>query len=713
MSISDALLLLVYFTGVIGFFAIALLVILRKRTPVNVGFALFAAQVGLWQLLQLMAQIVSSNHVLATAFLHASVASAGPMVATFLIFAYIYANRKPPYILLYVLGGIAGLLTLFSENIRTVTITYAGIGVPELDIWYAGLLLFSAFCIIAAAAIIAVHLRTSNISKEGRRQGQVLLLTMLVAGMSVIASSFNTSEFSQTVIGQHIVPTVCLFGMLSYLYVIYRGLFDIHFFVIRSLTYVTALFILAIFCVVPVVYSIAYYAGYSGSALSLAGISAIIVAAIYVSHYLRNLFDRLTTRLFYRQYYNPQDVIDSINNVLVRTIDIDELARGATDVLSSALKPNFLVITVGPTEDKNIQALRQEVKGLAFHDSNIVVLDDLDHKNNANLRKLVKRRVAVVVRLAVAQDDIGYMFVGYRQSGEIYASRDRRLLNTVADELALGFQNALRFEEIRSFNLTLQQKVDEATARLRRTNAKLRQLDEAKDEFVSMASHQLRTPLTSVKGYLSMVLDGDAGKVTPSQEKLLKEAYGSSQRMVYLIADFLNVSRLKTGKFMLEYSPVDMAAVVRDEVGQLRSVAEARGLTLHYDEPAHVPLLRLDETKMRQVVMNLIDNAIYYSRPQTTVTIELFVRGGQLVFRVRDKGIGVPTAEQHGLFEKFFRATNARKSRPDGTGIGLYMIKKVVDAHGGSIIFASTEGRGSTFGFSLALADKRPGADKL
>jgi signal transduction histidine kinase len=152
-------------------------------------------------------------------------------------------------------------------------------------------------------------------------------------------------------------------------------------------------------------------------------------------------------------------------------------------------------------------------------------------------------------------------------------------------------QNALHFEEIQKFNATLQEKVDAATRKLRTTNEKLKKLDETKDEFISMASHQLRTPLTSVKGYLSMVLEGDAGPLKPQQEELLKQSYMSSQRMVNLIADLLNLSRLNTGKFVIDAAPTDLRVVVDQEVSQLRESAKSKQIQVNWEMPVSFSLL--------------------------------------------------------------------------------------------------------------------------
>jgi signal transduction histidine kinase len=178
--------------------------------------------------------------------------------------------------------------------------------------------------------------------------------------------------------------------------------------------------------------------------------------------------------------------------------------------------------------------------------------------------------------------------------------------------------------------------------------------------------------------------------------------------MVYLIADLLNVSRLKTGKFIIDYGPVDLAKVVEEEMGQLTETAASRSLTLTYEKPKAFPVLMLDETKTRQVIMNFVDNAIYYTPSGGRVTVRLLDLPNTVELRVEDNGIGVPKSEEHHLFTKFYRAGNARQARPDGTGLGLFMAKKVIIAQGGSLIFETQEGKGSTFGFIFSKSKLAP-----
>ena len=296
------------------------------------------------------------------------------------------------------------------------------------------------------------------------------------------------------------------------------------------------------------------------------------------------------------------------------------------------------------------------------------------------------------MKLRARQKLVGLLIVGFPdQQSQHISEHDTSLLGRLSEAVGVAIDSKLLFDE--------NQRV---LKQLQKTNDKLRALDEAKDEFISMASHQLRTPLTSVKGYVSMVIDGDAGKLSKAQRDLLGQAFTSSQRMVYLIADLLNVSRLRTGKFVIENKPTQLADVVETELSQLQEGAKVKHLELSYTKPKNFPLLMMDETKIRQVIMNFTDNALYYTPNGGHIHVNLEDKGRSIEFTVVDDGIGVPKSEQHHMFSKFYRAGNARKARPDGTGLGIFMAKKVIIAQGGAVVFKSVEGKGSTFGFTFS-----------
>jgi len=489
---------------------------------------------------------------------------------------------------------------------------------------------------------------------------------------------------------------VCAIGYA----IVRHKLFDIHFFVVRALAYLTTLFVITVLLITPMVLLFGHFLDFHPSFGQLVLVILFSACALYILQYLRNAFDRITAKVFFRHYYDPQEVLDKLSDILVRTADVLTLRTDTAQVLKDAVEPNLLKYVLF-TDEKGSELAKKIAAHSHTITSNIIDADDAEAKNDYLVNLLKENEVTLAVKLRTTHEDLGYMVLGHKQSGEIYSGRDKRLLSVAADEIAISLQNALRFQEIQNFNATLQKKVEDATHRLRESNRKLKMLDETKDDFISMASHQLRTPLTSVKGYLSLVLDGDAGAIKPQQRKLLTQAFISSQRMVYLIADLLNVSRLKTGKFVIEPTPINLADIVQDEVNQLVETAQGRQLTLTYHRPAHFPVLNLDETKTRQVIMNFADNAIYYTPSGGHIDIQLRETPKTIELHVVDDGIGVPKEEQHHLFTKFYRAKNAQKARPDGTGLGLFMAQKVIMGQGGAIIFNSKEGKGSTFGFTF------------
>jgi signal transduction histidine kinase len=309
------------------------------------------------------------------------------------------------------------------------------------------------------------------------------------------------------------------------------------------------------------------------------------------------------------------------------------------------------------------------------------------------IRHRIPLKSLYAVKLLARHHLVGLLVVGFLNPAAEVSQTDTTLMDRLSESVGVALDNKLLFEENQH-----------VLRQLRDSNAKLRALDEAKDDFISMASHQLRTPLTSVKGYISMIKEGDAGKITPMQDQMLGQAFFSSQRMVYLIADLLNVSRLRTGKFIIETSPVNLAQMISEEIEQLTEIAKDRSQTLIYEVPKPFPDLMLDDVKTRQVIMNFLDNALHYTPSGGKITVSLIETPTTVEMHVEDNGIGVPNSEKHHLFTKFYRAANARKARPDGTGLGLFMAKKVIVAQGGSIIFKTQENKGSTFGFIFSKA---------
>lgn len=418
-------------------------------------------------------------------------------------------------------------------------------------------------------------------------------------------------------------------------------------------------------------------------------------------------FEQISNRLLFRNSYNDTELGDAISKLITSATSLQQLLDDSTYEIARELNADLAVMVVR-VEDGVVSSNYGEVRGMDTFLIDIISRMPVEKmpilveyiEDTAVRSVLEKLCIILYLPLIYNKQLVGFLGLGERRQGG-YNERDVSVLTAINAELTVAIQNALNVQKIRAFSDSLRSEVDRATAELKESNQKLRIMDKTKDEFLSLTSHQLRTPLTTIKGYISMLLDGDAGELQPQQRKLLEEAFNSSQRMVHLISDFLNISRIQTGKFMVELTDVNLADILDEEIEQLQISATSRQITLSYDKPVDFPTMPLDDGKIRQVMMNFIDNAIYYSPAGSIINVILSHTATEVEFKVIDHGIGVPKDEQHKLFAKFSRASNAKKQRPDGTGIGLFMAKKVIVALGGAIIFQSEEGKGSTFGFRL------------
>ncbi|MGB4253565.1 MAG: HAMP domain-containing sensor histidine kinase, partial [Minisyncoccales bacterium] len=246
---------------------------------------------------------------------------------------------------------------------------------------------------------------------------------------------------------------------------------------------------------------------------------------------------------------------------------------------------------------------------------------------------------------------------------------------------------------------------------LERAYNELKELDETKTMFFSIASHQLRTPLSAMKGYLSMVLSGDYGvKIEGQIKEFLEKVYQSNERLINLVNDLLDITRLQMGKLQLNSQPVQIEEIVQSVVDEFSEQARQKNLSLVFKKPsAPLPKINVDPQKIRQVILNLIDNAIKYTK-KGGITVKVQhnfstnSENGTILISVKDTGIGLTTKDINNLFQLFERSDSAVKTHAVGVGIGLYAAKEIVKAHKGKI-WAESSGRdkGSTFYVELPV----------
>lgn len=227
------------------------------------------------------------------------------------------------------------------------------------------------------------------------------------------------------------------------------------------------------------------------------------------------------------------------------------------------------------------------------------------------------------------------------------------------------------------------------------------ELNQAKDEFISVASHQLRTPATGVKQYIGMLLEGMLGELTEPQRTVLRRAYDSNERQLKIVSDLLKVARVDAGKVMLRKTETDLNQLMTDVVREETEIMKRRRQRIKFT-PAPAPAMaQIDRDTVRMVLENLLDNASKYSGEGTTIQAAVMAQPKSVKLRVMDEGVGIDEEDMGKLFEKFSRIHNPLSAQAEGSGLGLYWAKKIIDLHGGSIQVQSKVNEGTAFSISL------------
>jgi PAS domain S-box-containing protein len=246
--------------------------------------------------------------------------------------------------------------------------------------------------------------------------------------------------------------------------------------------------------------------------------------------------------------------------------------------------------------------------------------------------------------------------------------------------------------------------VRDITERKRAEEAE-KELVQMKEDFIASVSHELRTPVHSLMGFLELLLKGKVKDPAVQQEFLIR-AFQEAERLAALVNDVLDVSRLEAGRLQLELERVDMSALIAETLESLQGLAEKKGISMTYTPPETSLIVKADRRRLQQVLVNLIENAIKFSEPRRPILVTGQVANSNITIKVIDQGLGIPAEALPRLFSKFYQADSPIKRAGSGTGLGLYISKQIIEAHGGHIDVESELGKGSTFFFTLPAQGK-------
>ena len=439
---------------------------------------------------------------------------------------------------------------------------------------------------------------------------------------------------------------------------------------------------------------------------------------------LKREYYRLANKYFFSSLYDVRELIYTVNKALHSSLDTRQVCSSVADILIDAFHPKAIAsFSYDPETEKwkiihnhhfslkteRLSFLDYPTLTALFRKSRPLTIEVLEQKltaaDNPLVQSLKKLKVEIVVPIKIKNRLNGIIIIGAKESRDAYVINDLKVLTTVGTEISLAMENIRLYEKERRFNSKLRAEISKATRQVQVQNEELQRLDAAKDEFVSIVSHQLRTPLTGIRWFTSLLLSNKKKNLDARQLDFLNQINTSNRKMIKLVNELLDVSHIETGyKFKIVKKSFALLPLVQEVLKENVLMIKLKGLKIANHAPDGMEI-SADRDKIKQVWQNLLSNASTYTPRGGKISITAKTEDGRQVFTIKDNGIGIPKKQQTRLFEKFFRAKNSVLQDPNGTGLGLYIAKGIIEKHGGEIWFKSAENKGTTFSFSLPKDD--------
>lgn len=705
----------------------------NRRNPVNISFSFFNLFLTAWSLSILLYSNVNDLHA-ALYFMKLSYASAILIGVSYYYFSGVFprqsaeeSSEAPPYFNLVLLFALLLIGFTFLPTYLTKSIVLHDWGRETM----LGIYEYLAFALFFTLSFIGGLIRswTKYRVARGQSKAQLLYVVLSVSIAGALGMFFNLllpSPFLQDFRFIWIGPIFTTLIAISIVYAILaHRLFDIRVIIKRTVIFAgLSAFTLSMYA--AIVFLLSGILGLQGEVLNAASMIPNLVAALVIAltfERVQHWLTEATDAWLFKGEYKQEDVIKALSSSLANVINIDEALTQMMNVLVKDIRlERAAVFMLNVDPQKHEYELRGIVKIGEFDESQLVlspedtlvryfedrgienegpvVVDEFERDTanlGANAQAFLNRAkrlsAALVMPLIITRQEsvptplgqptktkdvktlIGIFILGSKKSGDVFGVTDLNVLQIAASETAAAVEKGRFFEE-----------------------------DRLKTEFVSIVSHELLTPTTSMKGYLSMILDEGIGKVDPTARKYLDKVYAETNRLAVLVKDLLNVSRIERGKILLEPKVTELMPLVTQAVESLEMRAKESSLTLKLEKPKlKVPAVNVDPDKLLEVFINLIGNAVKYTG-KGGVTVSVAVDQKTVRVKVVDTGIGIDQKDLQHLFTKFFRASNADQTGQTGTGLGLYLSKHVVELMGGTVEVESVVGKGSTFSVILPVA---------
>jgi len=685
-------------------------VFFRKKGLLSIFFFLFTVSVSVWASSIYLSEYTLS-HSMALIWMKITFISSSLMPLLLYYFARLFPDYKEITNfekMLIIIPIIISFLTLNNdivtgiEQIKPITPSFGSF----YNVFFT---YFLSFILISFFILFRKLISFSGIRKAQTQYVFVGLLVALLLGMltNLFLPSLGYQQYGK--LGPF---SIVFFVALTTYAIIKHHLMDIRLIIVKSITYSL------LFITITLVYTFFIFIFGALVFKSFTGIEAywasmiVALTIAFTIQPIKRVFTRWTDRIFFKDNYNFEELTSKLNEVATSTIVLPELLFKFLNSLMEKMRITrgaLILIEKGKIYETEsigykqaINLLPKEIKYLV-NDNKTEVFDEIEE---GDFSKDIMRsyNTSLILHLKTEGEIIGFLFLGEKKSGDIYSFQDIRVLEIITDQVALGIQNAKAYGKTQKFNLVLKAEIDRATKELRDVNDRLVQADKSKDEFISLASHEIRTPIAALEGYLSML---NLQKVDiKARDEIAKRSYESVERLSTLVKDLLDVSRIDQKRIKLNKQPTRLERLIQRAMEGFELQTRDKKIYIKFQKPEKMlPEANIDPERVGEVFNNLISNAIKYTY-KGGITISLEEKDNMAQITVSDTGMGIPKNAISHLFQKFYQAETASSvlsNERGGTGLGLYISKNIVEMHGGKIWVESTEGKGTAFYFTLPL----------
>jgi signal transduction histidine kinase len=664
----------------------------------NILTLVFSIIVSAWIVSNYFSNSVSLPHDISKIMNHLTLLFGGGVAISLNLLLESLNNRNigPKTKMIYAFGGLAILSSLTNFVVEDVRPSQSLVAIEFglLSPVFFGALFFFVFRLFW---VTFISIKRSTGASRSRLQviGLGVYSTFGILIITNVFLPYFMNAFTASVVG----PLTFILMVVALVYAIVKqSLFDIRSAIVRSLAYLLTIAVLAALYGWVVVYVVDKYL--AGSTARPVLMFIFVVVATLSFEYLRRQVERFTAGILHRNRYNSQKVINKVADVLVSNLDEVTLIKQTVAILSPILDSSKIIYTLrdkstleltGSTQSADQQLIKQNILGQSGH---LYIRPEQEVGEFDIIMSFGQKNVFE-----------GCLAFGPKLNGAAYTRQDIELLDVLRKNVALALQNARRYQEVSDFASVLKKEVKTATAALSDTNKNLRDVSTTKDEFMSMVSHQLRPQLATSMGFIELIESRD-DLSKADHDEFLKLARLSISRMTRLVADILSAANIQSGTFTLEQDKIDLCPIVESELKSAELSAKNAEVTITYTKPKTPIYVYADAIKLNEVIYNLLDNAVRYTPKDKNIRVTIKSIDSIVSVEIVDQGIGVAKKDKPKLFKKFYRTSNAKEARPSGTGIGLFVAKNIITAHKGKMIFTSTLGKGSTFGFTLPAYKK-------